>query len=163
MMRLAVFPDSRVVVTAPTFFGAEVIERFITKHTAWIEKHVGRAQGRRVIRIRRGDIESLKERALILAHARCAHFAKLYGFAFRKITVRAQKSRWGSCSRAGNLSFNYKIAALAPHIADYVIVHELCHLAQMNHSKKFWELVARTMPEHKTIRKELRKIAVMHY
>ncbi len=155
-MRLAVYPDARVVVTAPIFLGAEAVERFIATHARWIEKHVGRAQSRRIIRIRRRDIESLKGRALTLARVRCAHFAKHYGLKYRKITVRAQKSRWGSCSRAGNLSFNYKIAVLPPRLADYIIVHELCHLAEMNHSKKFWDFVAQTVPEHKAIRKELR-------
>ncbi len=160
-MRLAVYPDARVVVTAPTFFAAEVVERFIVTHARWIEKHVGRAQSRTVVRIQRRDIVKLKADALVLAHERSAHFAKRYGFAFRKISVRAQKSRWGSCSRTGNLSFNYKIAALPPRTADYIIVHELCHLAEMNHSKKFWDLVAREIPEHKALRKELRNIVTL--
>ena len=162
-MRLAVYPDARVVVTAPRFFGVGAIERFVLRHSDWIERHVLRARGRTVIRIQRGEIPELKKRALALASARCAHFGATYGLTFRKISIRAQKTRWGSCSKAGNLSFNYKIAILPLHIADYVIVHELCHRAQMNHGRAFWELVAQSVPSHKVIRKELRNMTFVFH
>ncbi|PIR83930.1 hypothetical protein COU18_00760 [Candidatus Kaiserbacteria bacterium CG10_big_fil_rev_8_21_14_0_10_51_14] len=160
-MRLTVHPDARVVVTAPQFFGQGAIERFIAKHSGWIEKHVEKAKGRTVIRIRKGEIADLKKRALAQARARTLHFAKMYGLTYGKISIRAQKSRWGSCSRRGNLSFNYKIAALPAHITDYIIVHELCHLREMNHAKDFWTLVAKAIPNHKATRKELRNIVIM--
>ncbi|MDO8575822.1 MAG: SprT family zinc-dependent metalloprotease [bacterium] len=160
-MRLVVHPDSRVVVTAPASFGLGSIERFVAKHSAWLQRKVAETAGRKVIYVRRSEVAALKHRALALASARCAYFAKQYGVQYKKITIRAPKSRWGSCSRAGNLSFNYKIAVLPSHIADYIIVHELCHLAEMNHSEKFWELVGRTVPEHKAHRKELRNTLVV--
>ncbi len=159
-MRLAVYPDSRVVVTAPHLFGLAAIERFVRKHSEWITRHVERTKEKRVIRVARKDIPKLKGRALAVASARCAHFGGMYGVTYKKISIRAQKTRWGSCSRAGNLSFNYKLAVLPPHIADYVIVHEICHLAHMNHGRKFWDLVARTTPRYRAIRKELRNIVV---
>ena len=159
-MRLVVYPDARVVVTAPASFGARLIEQFITKHSGWIRRKVAKTAGRKVIPIKKGEILILKKQALTLASARCTHFANHYGFTYNKISVRAQKSRWGSCSRAGNLSFNYKIATLPTHIADYIIIHELCHLAEMNHSSRFWALVAKTIPDHKMVRKELRNTLV---
>ena len=161
-LRLSVYPDARVMVTAPTLFGIETIERFVEKHADWVRRTVAKMDGRSVLSIRRREIETLKNHALVLAETRCAHFAKHYGVRYKKITIRAQKSRWGSCSRSGNLSFNYKIVALPSHIADYIIVHELCHLAEMNHGKKFWDLVAKIVPEHKAIRKELRRIAIVY-
>ncbi len=161
-MRLAVYPDARVVVTAPYFFGSGAIERFVTKHSDWISRHVERARRRTVIRIRRSDIPMLKKRALALASARCIHFASIYGLTYKKISIRAQKTRWGSCSRSGSLSFNFKIAVLSPHIADYIIVHELCHCAEMNHGKKFWALVAHAIPQHATTRAELRRVVVVY-
>ena len=161
-MRLAVYPDAQVVLTAPTSYGMGIIERFVEKHSDWLHRTVAKTVGRKVTYIKKAEIEMLKKDALILASRRCSHFAKLYGLEYKKITIRAQKSRWGSCSRAGNLSFNYKIAALPPHSADYIIVHELCHLAEMNHSKRFWALVARTIPNHKELRKELRKVAIVY-
>lgn len=160
-MRLSISPDARVIVTAPEYLDLEAIERFVAQQSAWIETHTQRARKRSVIRVRRGDIPSLKKRALALVEERCAHVAQMYGLQFRKISIRAQKTRWGSCSRSGNLSFNYKIAILPPPVAEYIIVHELCHLAEMNHGKKFWDLVARTIPEHRAIRKALRNTAVV--
>ncbi|MEK9154122.1 MAG: SprT family zinc-dependent metalloprotease [Patescibacteria group bacterium] len=158
-MRLAVHPDARVVVTAPPFFEHGAIEQFVAEHSAWISKHVERVRGRTVIRIRRNEISELKKRALAFASARSLHFGAMYAFTFRKISIRAQKSRWGSCSRAGNLSFNYKIAALPALIADYIIIHELCHLAHLDHSKEFWTLVEHAAPNYKDIRKKLRNMA----
>ena len=105
---------------------------------------------------RKKEYLQYREMARALARERAGHFARAYGFSFRKIFIRNQKSRWGSCSKSGNLNFHYKIALMPSRIADYIIVHELCHLAEFNHSKKFWELVARTIPDHKRIRKELR-------
>lgn len=98
-----------------------------------------------------------RERALALVTSRLAYFNAFYNFKYNKITIRNQTSRWGSCSRRGNLNFNYRIALIDPELADYVIVHELCHLGEFNHSPKFWELVARTMPEWRRVRKKLRE------
>jgi len=67
------------------------------------------------------------------------------------------RSRWGSCSVSGNLNFNYKLIHLPEDIAEYIVAHELCHLAEFNHSKKFWELVSKTIPDHKLRRKRLKK------
>jgi len=91
------------------------------------------------------------------------YFNAMYGLRCNRITIRNQKTRWGSCSRKGNLNFNYKIALLPQRLADYIIVHELCHLGEFNHSRKFWALVAQTMPDHVDLRKELKKNRVMFY
>lgn len=80
-----------------------------------------------------------------------------YGYKIGKVAIRKQKSRWGSCSQKGNLNFNVRIVFLPDHLRDYVIVHELCHLGEFNHSKVFWDLVARTVPDWKTRRKELHR------
>lgn len=162
-MRLAIYPDTSVVVTAPQIFGLGAIERFVAKHSQWIAKHVERAKGRTIIRVARKDISTLKKKALALAHERCEHFVAMHGFTYKKIGVRAQKSRWGSCSKNGNLSFNYKIAILPPNIADYIIVHELCHLREMNHSRAFWALVACIIPDQAALRKQLRSIMTVFY
>ena len=98
-----------------------------------------------------------KEAALKIANERLEHFNRHYGFSYRRVLIKNQKTRWGSCSRLGNLNFNYKIALIRPELADYLVVHELCHLRQMNHSKKFWELVALTIPNYKILRRELRR------
>lgn len=98
-----------------------------------------------------------KETARKLAEERVQHFNSFYAFTVGRISIKNTSSRWGSCSRRGNLNFNYKIALLPPRHADYIIVHELCHLGQFNHSKKFWALVEKTIPDYAIIHSELRK------
>jgi len=99
-----------------------------------------------------------KAAALVLAERKVAHFNVHYGFTFNKISIRNQKSRWGSCSKKGNMNFNYKIALLPESLADYLVVHELCHLGQFNHSQKFWDLVGETIPDYKERKAALRRI-----
>ena len=104
----------------------------------------------------RRDYAKYKEHARSLVHARLAHFNQAYQFSWGRVAIRNQKSRWGSCSKRGNLNFSYRIALIAPELADYVIVHELCHLGEFNHSPRFWALVARACPEHRALRARLR-------
>ena len=80
---------------------------------------------------------------------RVEHYASLIGVSYAKISIRDQKTRWGSCSSSGMLSFNYKLILAPPRVLDYIVVHELCHRKEMNHSKAFWSLVAEIMPEYK--------------
>ena len=88
-------------------------------------------------------------------HARIAHINGFYGFIVGRVSIRNQKSRWGSCSKKGNLNFNYRLALIPPSLADYVIAHELCHLKEFNHGKKFWELIEKTIPDHQLRRHAL--------
>lgn len=109
-----------------------------------------------------------KESARALVHARLEYFAEIYRITHRhsaltygRVSIRDQKTRWGSCSRRGNLNFNYKIVLLPPHLADYLVVHELCHLIQFDHSAAFWSLVALAVPEYVGCREELRRVRVV--
>ena len=99
-----------------------------------------------------------KEAARAFVHARLARFNQYYGYSLRKVFIKNLCSRWGSASSRGNLNFNYKIMLLPPGVADYVVVHELCHLQEFNHSPAFWALVAQTIPNYKTLRKALRSV-----
>lgn len=101
-----------------------------------------------------------KDATLALVTERLLHFNKLYGFKYTKISIRNQRSRWGSCSKKGNLNFNFRLVFLPPHLVDYVVVHELCHLREFNHSKKFWELVALGIPHHTAAREELKNVRI---
>ncbi|MGE5681351.1 MAG: M48 family metallopeptidase, partial [Bacillota bacterium] len=89
---------------------------------------------------------------------RVYYLAGKYGFHVNKVTIRDQKTRWGSCSRLGNLSFNFKLMVHSEDVIDYVIIHELCHLKELNHSSRFWYHVERILPNYKTLRRELKKI-----
>jgi predicted metal-dependent hydrolase len=106
--------------------------------------------------------EMNKEAARALVTERIAHFMNHYGarhgISVGRIAIRNQKSRWGSCSKKGNLNFNYKLAFMPAPIRDYVVVHEICHIKEFNHSRGFWSLVAETVPDWKELRKELRRL-----
>lgn len=111
---------------------------------------------------RRGGRKSLnyikyKNEAATLVKERLEHFNQFYNYKWGRVAIRNQKTRWGSCSKKGNLNFNYKIRLLTPKQADYIIVHELCHLGEFNHSQNFWNLVMQTMPDYLEIRKSLKK------
>lgn len=103
---------------------------------------------------------ALREEARRVVHARLEHFNQFYNFAYKKVFIKDQRSRWGSCSSLGNLNFNYRIALLPPELQDYLIVHELCHLGEMNHSRAFWSLVERAIPNYRQLHQELRHISI---
>ena len=98
----------------------------------------------------------LKEQAERYIPVRVKEFSEKYKFNYNRITIRSQKSRWGSCSSKNNLSFNYKLMYFNNKIIDYVIIHELCHLREMNHSKEFWRIVEGIMPDYKIYKQQLR-------
>ena len=97
-------------------------------------------------------------RAIVLGHLARANAH--YGFTYNKIFIRNARTRWGSCSSRGNLGFNYRIVKLPPALQYYIVVHELCHLKEFNHSAKFWALVAEEVPNWKAARTALRKISL---
>ncbi len=101
-----------------------------------------------------------KERARVFIHERLEYFNTHYQLTYKRVAIKNQKSCWGSCSQNGNLNFNYKLVFLPPHLADYVIVHELCHLAHLNHSPAFWARVAEVCPDFSKHRNELRRTFV---
>lgn len=164
-VRITVYPDGRVVVTKPKRARLELVERFVASRQDWIQETLARSHKRRgglplieLPKPRKGSraYKDAIASARALAHERLAYFNTIYQSKIGTVSIRNQKTRWGSCTALNNLSFNYKIAFLPSHLADYIIVHELCHTIEHNHSEKFWAQVARTIPNHKDIRKELR-------
>ncbi len=160
-MRLSLHSDGTVVMTAPHGISQHIIERFMISKSSWILKKLASIQSLdrspAPEKIKRQDYLRHKSTAQLLAEDRVRYFNTAYKLFYRRITIRNQKTRWGSCSSKGNLNFNYKIMLLPPELSDYIIVHELCHLAELNHSKNFWHLVEKTFPHHAELRKELRK------
>lgn len=100
--------------------------------------------------------KELKVRTMNIVTERLAHFNTFYNFQYKDVRVKKVSSRWGSCSRRGNLNFSHKLVLLRPEEIDYVVVHELCHLREFNHGPKFWKLVEQTIPNYKQIRKGMR-------
>lgn len=159
-VRLVVNCDGTVVVTTPFGFEESIAERFIREQSRWLFSKLaffGQFKGQALRGSRTKNYLTYKDEAHRRAVERVTYFNSIYNFSFHKISIRNQKTRWGSCSKKGNLSFTYKIALLPQQLADYVIVHELCHLGEFNHSKKFWSLVAKTIPDHASLRSKLKK------
>jgi predicted metal-dependent hydrolase len=110
--------------------------------------------------IRRRFTIKKREQARRFVENKIRYFNSFYGFKINRVAIKNTTTRWGSCSSKGNLNFNYKIIYLKPELADYLIVHELCHLGELNHSKKFWALVYKTIPDYAKINKELKRIHI---
>lgn len=120
---------------------------------------------RRIIRVRRkpslrSKKEYLlhKEKARELVLARLEYFNQFYSFKYGRVSIKNVRTRWGSCSSKGNLNFSYRLARIDAELLDYVVVHELCHLGEFNHSRAFWALVGKVMPDYRALRDELRAL-----
>ena len=99
-----------------------------------------------------------KEKARELVHARLLHWNQFYNLSYKRVAIRDQRSRWGSCSTKQNLNFNYRILFLPEALVDYIVVHELCHLAEFNHSPVFWSHVEKTLPDYSERKAQLYQI-----
>lgn len=158
-MRIHVHADGRVVVTAPKRVAVREIDRFVAEKQEWIVEAQKKVAGKRQSILHAAtaaEYKKYKQAAMALAAKRLQHFNAHYGFTYRRLTIRNSKTRWGSCSRQGGISFSYTIALLPPALADYLVVHELCHTKEFNHSPRFWKLVAETIPDYKARKAMLR-------
>jgi len=143
---LKVDPADILVVRAPRAMPDRDIDAFVREHWGWVEKHVRLAEAREAQAAAVGmfserEIRELAEQALKTIPQRVAFFAHQMGVGYGGITIRNQRTRWGSCSSKKNLNFNCLLMLVPPEVRDYVIVHELCYLKEMNHSPRFWSEV----------------------
>lgn len=156
--------DLSVTVRAPRSVSEKDIEEILKKKEAWISKHIEkikktkeRLEAEPTEKLTREKVIALAEEALKVIPERVEYFARVIGVTYGKITIRNQKTRWGSCSSKGNLNFNCLLMLAPPEVLDYVVVHELCHRKQMNHSKAFWSEVEKVLPDYKEARKWLKE------
>ncbi len=160
-MRLCIYADGSFVVTKPRRVSDKFIERFIIKKSSWILDKIGKINSNQKYLSpaeRRRLYLKHKEEARVFIRKKAEYFSDFYGFKFNRIAIRDQKTCWGSCSRRANLNFNYKIMFLPEYLADYVIAHEICHLQEMNHSRRFWDLLEKSIPDYYKFRKELKNL-----
>lgn len=147
---LEITRDGEVLVRAPRRLSNAQIESFVKEKAAWIGKHLAVFAARpKEPPFTNDEIVRFAERAKEILPPRVAYYAQKIGVTYECITIRNQRTRWGSCSNRGNLNFNCLLVLVPPAVMDYVIVHELCHLKELNHSKRFWNEVARAMPDYK--------------
>ena len=147
--------DGTVIARAPLRMPKDRILRFLSEKASWIRMQQGKMQEREKMRqqarihLDAAQEKELRERAKSVLAQRTAYFARQVGVTYGRITVRDQKTRWGSCSQTGNLNFNFRLILAPSEVLDYVVVHELCHRRQMNHSAQFWQEVAQVLPDYR--------------
>ncbi len=158
-VRLSVGCDANVTLTVPYFVRMLEAENFLRKKAEWLLRQIDELKTINPLtpKLSYLDFIRAKSKALALARAKLEEHNRFYKLSYGKISIRDQKSRWGSCSRSGNINFNYRLVFLEDHLVDYVVVHELCHLKEMNHSERFWRLVGEVVPEYVKCRRELRE------
>jgi predicted metal-dependent hydrolase len=158
-LRLAVHDNGTVAVTKQIFVTEKMVSDFLETKADWILQQLSKTSKNTNILSPAQELINYK-RYKVRAHNfvtdRLEYFNRFYSFEYGRVSVRRQKTRWGSCSRTGNLNFNYRLIFLEPAEADYIIVHELCHLGEFNHSPNFWALVARQIPDYRNLRKKLK-------
>ena len=162
-LSLQVKHDGKIIVRAPKNVSLAEIEAFIRKNSAWLQKHLDQVEKERkaaaaepVHTLSMEEIRALADEAMKIIPDRTARLASVAGVRYGRITIRNQKTRWGSCSSKGNLNFNCLLMLAPPEVLDYVIVHELCHRKEMNHSPRFWAEVAKIDPDYKKHEKWLK-------
>ena len=157
-MALQIKEDGRVIVRTPYSVSRAKVEQFLEERMKWILKN------------RQEILDACKKKAVITEEMRKAgvkkalqvfperveYYARQMGVSYGRITIREQKTRWGSCSGKGNLNFNWKLVLVPEELLDYVVVHELAHRREMNHSPRFWKIVEEQLPDYQERRRRLR-------
>ena len=148
----------QVIVKAPIGTDLKTIEKILIKHSRWIEKGIDSQQKKAELerQLTAEEVKVLKKEAKIYFADKVEYFANIMGLKYSRITITSAKKRFGSCSEKGNISFAYRLMLYPEAAREYVIVHELAHLKEMNHSKKFYEIIALVLPDYKN-RKRLLK------
>lgn len=160
-LALYVRRDGRLEVRAPLRTSKAYIDDFVLKKRDWIKSTQSKLQERqtakKVIRLTAQEESRYKKQAKDYLLMKCVHFSQLMGLRPCDVKINSAKTRWGSCNRKGGINFTYRLLFVPEELIDYVVVHELAHLKEMNHSDRFWSVVGQTMPDYKARRKRLRE------
>lgn len=151
--------DGNVIIKAPKVIKKAELIKIIEKHQSWIEKAVKNEAEKRgkYENLTEEEIKLLKKEAKKYLSERCEYYARIMGLSYNRITITSAKTRFGACSSAKNLSFSYRLMLYPEPAREYVVVHELAHLKEMNHSKKFYAIIEKYLPDYKERRKLLKK------
>lgn len=161
-IRITLKKGSNFLISYPWFVSQKKAEKFFMKNEDWVLKNLEELNKNKYSNLlswgERRDYLKNKERARALVEERVKELNEFYNFSINRIAIRDQQTRWGSCSSKNNLNFNYRILFLPDDLVDYLIVHELCHLKEMNHSKDFWELVGQRIPDYRMKSRKLKRL-----
>ncbi|MDE7199770.1 MAG: M48 family metallopeptidase [Lachnospiraceae bacterium] len=162
---ISISPEGEITLRLPLHTSGEQIRHLLLEKQHWIITHYLEAKEhaahRPVSDLTDNQRAALEKRYIQAAKdyfpKRAAYYLPFTGGSFQRVTIRDQKTRWGSCSARGTLSFNWRLMLAPPAVLDYVVVHELCHLTHMNHSPAFWALVESVCPDYRIYRKWLKE------
>lgn len=155
--------SGEVVVRAPGRCSQSVIDAFLVQKKEWMQQKIrevlqNRERTEKSVRVM---TEQERKQYLIMAKRifseRVQYYAKIMEVSYCRVTLRDQKTRWGSCSSKSNLSFNWRLIFAPQEVLDYVVVHELAHLKELNHSARFYQVVVQVMPDYKVWQKWLKE------
>lgn len=157
-MSIQITRDGDVVVRCPVGTSEKTVREFVSSHRQWLEIHYKSARERLERRpmMTEAQVKVYREKARLVLAKKTEYWAEKMGVTYGRITIRQQATRWGSCSAKGNLNFNWTLILAPEELQDYVVVHELAHRMQMNHSPAFWELVKAQLPDYLERRQKLR-------
>ena len=143
--------NGKVVVRAPKKIKKEYIEAFVREHREWVERSLEKSKQSTdpIADLSSNEIERLREKARRILVDKTEHYSKIMGLKYGRITITGAKTRFGSCSSKGNISYSYRLLLYPDAAIDYVVVHELAHLRQMNHSKEFYKIIESILPDYK--------------
>ena len=161
-MSIEINKEGEVTIRTPLWMPEKEILLFVNKHASWImEKkrkiELIKKENAKVQKLTEEQINELKNRAKKYIPERVSYYAPIVGVTYGKISIKAQKTIWGSCSTKGNLNFNCMLMMMPDEVIDSVIVHELCHRKYMDHSRRFYNEVLRVFPEYKKCNKWLKE------
>lgn len=153
--------EGKVTVRAPYSCEKKRIDRFLLEKENWIRQKVKLQKENAMKRQEKREMPEAEKKyyrnlAREVLGARTGYYARKMGVTYGRISIREQKTRWGSCSSAGNLNFNWKLVLMPPELLDYVVVHELAHRKEMNHSPRFWAVVEKELPDYCNRREKLK-------
>lgn len=159
LLAITLTEDGILSIKAPLRVSDREIEKFLNQKRFWIYKQAKRIQEEQKNRVVRSEqeIRRLKEEARKVLTEKTDYYKQFLNVEYQKIRIGDQKTRWGSCSSSGTISYNWRLILMPEKIVDYVVVHELCHMIEMNHSKRFWEQVEAILPDYQARRNWLKE------
>lgn len=161
-LAIQITQEGQVLVRSPKSCPLPEIDQFLFQKEAWILRHLHALHGQKYETPQKAPLSD-KERKRYIELARdiftqkTAYYARILHVSYGRISIREQKTRWGSCSSAGNLNYNWRLIFAPESVLDYVVVHELAHRIEMNHSKAFYAIVASVLPDYQSSRRWLRE------
>jgi len=157
-LALVITEDAQLVIRAPRRLPQSYIDRFIEQKRRWIEKKIAEISSRpKVLPLSHEQEQAYRELAAVIIPARVKYYSELTGLYPKKVKISNARKRWGSCGAKGTINIAWRLILFPQEVIDYVVVHELVHLVEHNHSRRFWHRVGQILPDYRVHKQRLRE------